>query len=176
MIDHAIAALADYGVRTGLIEPADRVWAVNRLLEVMGLSDYQEPAEPVREMALEDILRELLDDAAARGVIEDNITSRDLFDTKLMGVLTPRPSQVQARFHSLYAESPWMATEWYYRFSQDTDYIRRYRIAKDVKWGKILCDPVSSGGDAYGGGQQDALQLCPPYLRLRRRLEDGFFC
>ena len=134
MIDHAIAALADYGARTGLIEPADRVWAVNRLLEVMELSDYQEPAEPSGEEPLEEILKALLDDAAARNVIENNVTSRDLFDTKLMGVLTPRPSQVQAMFHNLYAQSPWMATEWYYRFSQDTDYIRRYRIKRDLKW------------------------------------------
>ena len=134
MIDHAIAALADYGVRTGLIDPSDRVWAVNQLLAVMELSDYQEPAEPVGEEPLEEILKTLLDDAAARGVIADDITSRDLFDTKLMGVLTPRPAYVQATFHHLYSQSPWMATEWYYRFSQDTDYIRRYRIAKDVKW------------------------------------------
>ena len=134
MIDHAIAALADYGVRTGLIEPADRVWAVNRLLEVMGLNDYQEPEESIGEEPLENILKVLLDDAVARGVIQDDVTSPDLFDTKLMGVLTPRPSQVQEHFHNLYSQSPWMATEWYYRFSQDTDYIRRYRIAKDVKW------------------------------------------
>ena len=134
MIDHAIAALADYGVRTGLIEPADRVWAVNRLLEVMGLSDYQEPAEPVREMALEDILRELLDDAAARGVIEDNITSRDLFDTKLMNCLVPRPAQIQDAFWKKYEKSPEDATAYYYKLSQDSDYIRRYRIARDRKW------------------------------------------
>ena len=133
-INYAIAALADYGVRTGLIEPADRVWAVNRLLETMALSDYQEPAEPVGEPPLEEILRALLDDAAARGVIENDVTSRDLFDTRLMGVLTPRPSQVQEHFRELYAGSPLAATEWYYRFSQDTDYIRRYRIARDVKW------------------------------------------
>ena len=119
-INYAIAALADYGVRTGLIEPADRVWAVNRLLETMALSDYQEPAEPVGEPPLEEILRALLDDAAARGVIENDVTSRDLFDTRLMGVLTPRPSQVQEHFRELYAGSPLAATEWYYRFSQDT--------------------------------------------------------
>ena len=111
MIDHAIAALADYGVRTGLIEPADRVWAVNRLLEVMGLNDYQEPEESIGEEPLENILKVLLDDAVARGVIQDDVTSRDLFDTKLMGVLTPRPSQVQEHFHNLYSQSPWIATE-----------------------------------------------------------------
>ena len=68
------------------------------------------------------------------GRIEDGTTSRDLFDTELMGRLTPRPSQVIRAFRTRYEESPEAATDWYYQFSQDTDYILRYRIAKDVKW------------------------------------------
>lgn len=129
----AIAALADYGVSRGLIDGADRVWAVNQLLSALALADYQEPAA-VEEAPLEAILRALLDDAAERGVIDGSPTSRDLLDTKLMGVLTPRPSQVIHRFRRLYGESPETATSWYYQFSQDTDYIRRYRIARDLKW------------------------------------------
>ena len=133
MIDTYIAALADYGVRTGLIEPADRTWAINTLLNVLELQEYIEPEEKA-ELPLEEILRNLLDFSVQRRVIEGDITSRDLFDTKLMGVLTPRPSQVIAAFQERYARSPKEATDWYYQFSQDTDYIRRYRIAKDMKW------------------------------------------
>ena len=133
MRDQAIKDLVGYAVRTGLIEESDRTWAVNALLEAMRLDNWEEPQE-ARERPLEDILRELLDDAAARGLIHDDVTSRDLFDTELMGRLTPRPSQVIQDFFRRYQASPKEATDWLYRFSQDTDYIRRYRIARDVKW------------------------------------------
>ncbi len=133
MVNGYIAALADYAVAKGLIEEADRPWAVNRLLETMGLSSYEAP-ETVPQASLEEILTALVNDAVARGVIEDGIASRDLFDTKLMGVLTPRPSQVIAVFHEKMTESREAATDWFYTFCQDTDYIRRYRIARDVKW------------------------------------------
>ena len=133
MIDQYIAALADYGVRTGLIEQADRTWAINGLLQVLELQEYIEPEEHL-ELPLEEILQKLLDFSVQRRVIQGDITSRDLFDTKLMGVLTPRPSQVIGAFRERYARSPKEATDWYYQLSQDTDYIRRYRIAKDVKW------------------------------------------
>ena len=98
----------------------------------MGLDSYEEEAAP--SMELEDILAGLLSDAVSRGVIEDNITAKDLFDTKLMGVLTPLPREVRAKFAALYAENPQKATDWYYTLSQDTDYIRRYRIKKDLRW------------------------------------------
>ena len=127
-----LASLVQYGVNTGLIEECDRVYMTNQLLQVMGLDAY-EAAEPV-EMPLEEILKGLLDDAVARGVCEGDITSRDLFDTKLMGVLTPLPREVRAKFQALYAEDPQKATDWYYKLSQDTDYIRRYRIKKDLRW------------------------------------------
>ena len=133
MRDQAIKDLVGYAVRTGLIEESDRTWAVNTLLEAMRLDSWEEPQE-AQERPLEDILRELLDDAAARGLIHDDVTSRDLFDTELMGRLTPRPSQVIQDFFRRYQASPKEATDWLYRFSQDTDYIRRYRIARDVKW------------------------------------------
>ena len=133
MIDNAVAALADYAVRTGLIEETDRVWAVNRLLDALDKKTYEAP-ETVEARPLEAILGELLDYAVAQGVLEDGVTSRDLFDAELMGRLTPRPSQVIRTFEEKYARSPREATDWYYRFSQDTDYIRRYRIARDRKW------------------------------------------
>ena len=135
MIDTCLAELADYGVRTGLIEETDRTWAVNRLLEALGLSAFTAPeALPQPPRPLEDILRDILDWAEANGCIEGGVVSRDLLDTELMGRLTPRPSQVLSAFRERYAQSPESATDWYYRFSQDTDYIRRYRIARDVKW------------------------------------------
>ena len=128
-----VAALADYAVKTGLIESSDRVWAVNGLLQVLDLQEFAEPEQPL-DLTLEDILSRLVDFSVKRGLIEGDVTSRDLLDTKLMGVLTPRPSQVIARFQERYAQSPRAATDWYYTFSQDTGYIRRYRITKDVKW------------------------------------------
>ena len=127
-----LTALVEYGLKTGLIQDCDRTYIVNQLLMTMGLDSYEEEAAP--PMELEDILAGLLSDAVSRGVIEDNITAKDLFDTKLMGVLTPLPREVRAMFAALYAEDPQKATDWYYTLSQDTDYIRRYRIKKDLRW------------------------------------------
>ena len=133
MIEQAIADLLGYALRVGLIEDCDRTWAANRLLEALKLDSWEEPAA-VQDRPLEDILKDLLDWTVENGRIEEGTTSRDLFDTELMGRLTPRPSQVIREFQARYEESPEAATDWYYQFSQDTDYIRRYRIAKDVKW------------------------------------------
>ena len=133
MIHQAIADLLGYALRTGLIENCDRTWAANRLLQALGLDSWEEP-DTVQDRPLEEILKDLLDWAVENGRIEEGTTSRDLFDTELMGRLTPRPSQVIREFQSRYEESPETATDWYYQFSQDTDYIRRYRIARDVKW------------------------------------------
>ena len=131
-MDRYIASLVQYGIDRELLEETDRIYITNQLLQVMELDSYEE-AEP-RELPLEEILKALTDDAVRRGVCEGDITSRDLFDTKLMGVLTPRPSYVRDTFTEHYTKSPKEATDWYYKFSQDTDYIRRYRIAKDLKW------------------------------------------
>ena len=133
MCYQAIEDLLGYALRTGLIEECDRIWAANRLLHTLGLESW-EPPQTVRERPLEDILKELLDGAAARGVIQNEITSRDLFDTELMGMLTPRPAQVISEFRRRYQGDPKAATDWFYRFCQDTDYIRRYRVARDRKW------------------------------------------
>ena len=135
MINKRIAQLINYGITRGLIEPEDQYWARNGILAVLGLDSYQQPEElPEYEAPLEEILKDLLDDAEARGVIPGGITSRDLMDTKLMAFLTPRPSQVIEKFWDQYRISPQMATEWYYDFSRYTDYIRSYRVIKDMKW------------------------------------------
>ncbi len=133
MIFKAIAELINYAAERGLIEECDRVWAKNRLMEALKLTDWKDGFVE-EERALEAILGDILDYAVAEGIIEDGVTSRDLFDAEIMGRLTPRPSYVRRMFSEKYAESPERATDWYYRFSCDTDYIRRYRIAKDVKW------------------------------------------
>ena len=127
-----ITALINYGLNKGLFDPCDKAFMINGILEALKLDSY-EPAE-TRTMPLEEILQGLLEDAVARGVCADDITSRDLFDTKLMGILTPPPREVRGKFAALYEKSPEEATEWYYRFSQDTDYIRRYRVQKDMRW------------------------------------------
>ena len=134
MIDTNIRQLVAYAIDRDLIDPRDSRWAVNRLLEVLRLDAIADGEIPTEIPPLEEILAPLLDDAAARGLIENSTTSRDLFDTKLMGALTPPPSQVIDKFQSLYAESPEKATDFFYRFSRDTDYIRRYRVKKDLKW------------------------------------------
>ena len=135
--DQAIAKLVSYALDKKLIQPEDRVWAVNTLLEALELDGCALPQElpSVAEGELPLILDTLLDDAAERGVLKENtITYRDLLDTRLMGALTPRPAQVIGKFQALYRENPEAATDWYYQFSQDTNYIRRDRIAKDVQW------------------------------------------
>ena len=132
MINTYIASLVQYGLRTGLIEDADRTFVTNQILQLMQLDSY-DPVSPAK-FQLQDILDGFLTDAVNRHLCDDNTTARDLFDTKLMGILTPFPREVRARFQALYQKSPEAATDWFYKFSQDTDYIRRYRIEKDVRW------------------------------------------
>jgi UDPglucose--hexose-1-phosphate uridylyltransferase len=125
-------ALVRYGIGCGLIEQADACYVKNRLLEILRLDEA--PAEEEIHAALPELLAALTDDAVRRGLIGGSVTERDLFDTKLMGALTPYPHEVRAEFARRYAVSPEAATDWFYRFSQDTNYIRRDRIAKDLKW------------------------------------------
>lgn len=135
MIDEAISKLATYALRAGLIEECERTWAVNTILDALKLDSYTEPGKDWEDIHLAAVLDELLDDAYARGVLTENsVIYRDLFDTELMGRLTPRPAQVIETFQALYRESPRAATDWYYKFSQDTNYIRRDRIARDMQW------------------------------------------
>ena len=123
-----------YGLESGLIEKSDKVYSTNRILEILSLDDYEEPQEDYKNIELEKVLDEILDYACENGLCENSVVYRDLFDTKLMGVLTPRPSEVDRKFNELYSQSPKMATEYFYKLSQDTNYIRRYRIAKDMRW------------------------------------------
>ena len=133
MIERYLDSLVEYAVRTGLAQEADRRVLTNRLLDILRLDDYTPSQEPLME-ELEPILSGILDFACERGLCEDNVTARDLYDTRLMGALTPLPHEVIAEFDRRYAVSPREATDWYYRFSGDTDYIRRYRVARDIRW------------------------------------------
>ena len=135
MIDYAIEKLLAYALEKELIQPCEKLWALNILLEVLELDSYTPSGKEVGEVDLPAVLDELMDDAYQRGVMKENsIVYRDLFDTKIMGALTPRPAQVIEKFQTLRAEDPQKATNWYYQFSQDTNYIRRDRIAKDMQW------------------------------------------
>ncbi|MBQ7581782.1 MAG: galactose-1-phosphate uridylyltransferase, partial [Lachnospiraceae bacterium] len=133
-----IAALAEYAVRSRLIAEEERIYSTNLLLNVLQLDDYEEPEdkEEVRRKAedLETILKELLDDAVSRNLIEDSVVYRDLFDTKVMNCFVPRPSEVIRNFNERYQESPQKATDYFYEISKASDYIRTYRISKDIKW------------------------------------------
>ena len=133
MTDSYIKGLISYALSAGLIEPADGVYCINAILSLMRLDEISPDAPPADE-PLEVLLAGLCDDAVRRNVIEDSVTYRDLFDTALMGVLTPRPSQVIGRFNTLYRQSPKAATDDYYAFSRSTNYIRCDRIKKDLKW------------------------------------------
>ena len=135
MISTAIQQLVNYGLDTGLILPDDEIYIRNQLLMTMQLDDFTAPEGEACYTDLESILKALVDDAVARGVCADNSTARDLFDTKLMGVLTPRPSIVRANFEERYEnEGPQAATDWFYQLCVDTNYIRTAQIAKNIQW------------------------------------------
>ena len=135
MIQDDIRQLAAYGVETGLVPKEDEVFTVNRLLELFELDELEEPSGEQPESDLESILARMLDYAFEKGILKENgVVYRDLFDTKIMGMLMPRPSEVICRFLELYAQDPQKATDFYYKLSCDSDYIRRYRIKKDMKW------------------------------------------
>lgn len=142
-----INTLVCYGIHCGLTPVCERIYTINSLLSLLHENAYT-PSAGTAAMpeddvffsgtapagGLEKILSGLLDEAIERGIIEDNTVARDLFDTKLMNCLLPRPSQVQKEFRRRYAQSPEAATEYYYKFSQDSNYIRRYRIVRDRRW------------------------------------------
>ena len=144
MIQKSIRELVRYGLATGLVEPEDTIYTANRLLELFGLEELEDADTPITadksEEAqltgeLESILKDMLDYAAQNGLLENNsVVYRDLFDTKIMSVLVARPSEIIRKFNTYYAQSPEAATEYFYKFSQDTDYIRRYRVCRDQKW------------------------------------------
>ena len=136
MLYENIKKLVEYGIQTGLTPESERIYTTNLLLEIFHEDNYEDidiDTSSVTE-ELELILKDLLDEAVTRGLITDSIVYRDLFDTKLMNCLLPRPAQVHEEFNRQYEKSPEDATRYYYKFSQDSDYIRRYRVKKDMKW------------------------------------------
>lgn len=133
-VSSAIKSLVKYAEKEGLIEAPDERWAVNRILEILSMDSIETDAEVFEDVKLEELLKILLDYACENGICEDSVVYRDLLDTKIMGVLTPRPSQVISKFNALYAESPEKATEYYYHLSRKSDYIREYRVKNDIKW------------------------------------------
>ena len=133
MLSENIKRLVQYGIDAGLTPECERIYTTNLLLDLFHEDDYEE-VEVNGEKELEEILGELLDEACSRGIIENSVVYRDLFDTKMMNCLMPRPAQVQETFWKKYEESPEAATDYYYKLSQDSDYIRRYRVKKDWKW------------------------------------------
>lgn len=132
MINKSINQLLQYGLNTGLIEKEDKCYVANKIICLLNLSEFVE--QEVNDVELEEILASINDYAVEQGIIENTVTNRDLFDTKVMGELVKRPSEVIKEFNELYKESPKKATEYFYKLSQDSDYIRRYRIKKDMKW------------------------------------------
>lgn len=138
MIYTYIDSLVNYAVSCGLAEDIDRRVLTNRLLDILRLDDYIPSDKPLVE-DIEEILGGILDYAVSAGLCDEGITARDIFDTRIMGAVTPMPREVAAKFRGLYADDPIKATDWYYKFSCDTDYIRRYRIKKDMRW-KYPCE------------------------------------
>lgn len=132
-IETYIESLVSYAMNCGFAQPEDHQVLLNRLLEILQMDAYA-PSQEAQTEDIEEILAGLLDYAVQTGICANDITAKDLFDTKLMGAVTPMPSQVIRTFREKYARDPKEATDWYYQFSGDTDYIRRYRIAKDMRW------------------------------------------
>ena len=132
-IETYLDSLVSYAMNTGLAEPCDHQVLVNRLLDLLHLDGYEPSEDPLTE-DLEEILKGILDYACENGLCDDGVTARDIFDTRIMGALTPMPREIIRTFWEKYAVDPVSATDWYYKLSCDTDYIRRYRIAKDMRW------------------------------------------
>ena len=133
MIQQEIKKLICYGLERGLFEKRDENYTTNMLVDALKLDSF-DCEENFENVDLESTLAAILDYAVENGIIEDDVTSRDLFDTKLMGIMMPRPSEVTNKFFEMYKTSPEAATDYYHKLSKDSDYIRTYRIAKDIKW------------------------------------------
>lgn len=137
-IETYIDSLVAYAMNNGLAEPEDHWVLVNRILDILQKADYEPSDEPMTE-DIEEILGGILDYAVEKGLCDDNITAKDIFDTRIMGAITPMPREIVRTFWGKYEKDPVEATDWYYKFSCDTDYIRRYRIEKDMRW-KYPCE------------------------------------
>ncbi len=133
MIFSTINAFVKYALDCGLIEANDKFYVINTILDILDIDEFIE-TDKCPDLSLEEMLKIFLDYAAEKNLIDDNIVERDLFDTRIMSSVTPRPSTVTNKFNELYAENPEKATDYFYKLSCDSDYIRRYRIKKDMKW------------------------------------------
>ena len=138
VIDKNIKRLVQYGIDNNLIPECERIYSTNMLLEVFGKEDFSDP-DVEYNLTLDEILGNLLDAAVKLNIIEDSVTYRDLFDTKIMNCITPRPGQVISTFFEKYEKSPEEATNFYYNFSTKTNYIRKSRIEKNKNW-KYQCE------------------------------------
>ncbi len=134
MLQESIKKLVQYGINKGLIDECERVYATNQILEVMQMDEYTDPEVDCSDIDLEEVLGVLLDEAVKKGLCEDSIVYRDLFDTKIMNCLMPRPAEVQRKFREEYEKSPQDATDYFYNLSRSSNYIRAARVAKDMKW------------------------------------------
>lgn len=131
-INVAVKSLVNYAIKNEMIEKWDEIWAINTVCQALNMDSFEDCEAENAE--LEDILASILDYAVENGLCEDSVVYRDLFDTKIMGLLTPKPSEVISKFHFLYCRDKKAATDYYYKLCQDSDYIRRYRIKNDLKW------------------------------------------
>ncbi|WP_294836336.1 UDP-glucose--hexose-1-phosphate uridylyltransferase [uncultured Eubacterium sp.] len=131
-INTAVKSLVKYAIDNEMIEKWDEIWAINTVCQALNMDSFEDCEAENAE--LEDILASILDYAVENGLCEDSVVYRDLFDTKIMGLLTPRPSEVISKFQFLYIKDKKSATDYYYKLCQDSDYIRRYRIKNDLKW------------------------------------------
>lgn len=133
MIDTQIKKLVNYGIKCGLLTERDRIFTTNLIIDALGMDEFKD-TEVDDEINLEEILSDITDYAVEKGICENSVTYRDLFDTRIMACLMPRPSEVTDKFWEIYKKSPKEATDYFYKLSCDSNYIRRYRIARDVKW------------------------------------------
>ena len=134
MIYKSIKKLVCYGLEKDFFKEQDVTYITNQLIDALHLDEFVDDGENYVAVDLEATLKEILDYAVEKGIIEDSIVYRDLFDTRIMGLMIPRPSEVTEKFYALYKKSPEAATDYFYNISRDSDYIRRYRIKKDLKW------------------------------------------
>lgn len=135
--DENVKRLVQYGIESGLVPEEERIYTTNQLLELFGEEEYTEPETEFKDVDLEEVLEELLDYAVEKGVLKENsVVYRDLFDTKIMNCLVPRPAQVIGTFKELYKESPVKATDYYYKLSQDTNYYPPLSISKRIFAGR----------------------------------------
>ena len=135
MLQESIKKLVQYGINCGLTPESERIYTTNLLLDCFKEDEYLDPEVSLDDIVLEDVLKDLLDEAVSRGIIEDSITYRDLFDTRLMNCLCPRPATVIDKFNDIYKnQGSEAATNYFFDLSRNSDYIRTYRVKKDLKW------------------------------------------